>query len=225
MKKYILTYIILVFAYTAIQAQNNEWKHNQIKFSPLRTLNSYAPGLELSYQRNYGRFASQITGAYVTDVFGIDVRENIRGYRYGFEQKYFIVPKRVRMAKIMNAFFSVGFNYDDLHQDISSLTFVPIKNGERDYENSYITDCILLNKWLSVNIRYGMEFHFKNLILEWGAGIGVSNKNNQYLNKKNPTDERDSRGYEGFIPFLFIENEGKYTTINIPVSLKVGYSF
>ena len=52
-------FLIIICLCTSIcsfsqQAENKVNYNNQIKFSPMRMINLFNPGFELSYQRNYG---------------------------------------------------------------------------------------------------------------------------------------------------------------------------
>ena len=85
----IILTIILVVGSIMSYGQENEWTKHQIKFSPVRTINWFSPGLELSYELGYGKFSTQLSGAYLIDIFNeVGRGSNFTGYRLNLEQKY-----------------------------------------------------------------------------------------------------------------------------------------
>jgi len=192
-----------------------EWSENQLKFSPLRIVNWFTPGFELSYQRNYGNFASQVSIAYLTDI--IKFREDVQGYRLSFEQKYYF-PKSY--FKYQRTFISFSNAYNNISSTRSSQLFVPKDNQWDDYTNSYIDDNKINRQSVTFNVKIGMEFQVKRLLLEWGAGIGIAYHNVRQLNKKSP----DYRIEYGLLSPMF-EKEGKKVMPNIPITFKIGYAF
>ena len=220
MKKFLLL-IICVCAPVWIFAQQAVWKKNQIKFVPTKTLNILNPGLGFSYQRNYGRFASQISGTYLTDVWGTSYRDKLKGYGYGFEEKYFFP---IAFKKFPRVFISSELGYLNFSYIRNSQNFVPVNEyGKEDEQNSYVQNLDLNRQSIILNIRGGMEFKFKQIVVDWSPGFGIVHHNVQHLNKRNSTDSWVS-SYEDFMGIL-TEQEGKYFVMNFTVSIKVGYMF
>jgi len=221
--------IICLFISTLAFSQKVEWREtawqkNQIKFSPLRTINWYNPGLELNYQRNHGQFASQISVAYLTniaDIFTIAERKNIHGYRLNFEEKYYF-PKSIRYN--MRTFISSELGYNNINSIRESQRFIPLNaEGEDDEENSYIEDWDLNRQSIIFDVKMGMEFRVNHLLLEWGVGFGLTHQYVQVFSKRNPTDQMDFH-HSDIISPLF-EKEGRYVIPNFPITFKIGYIF
>ena len=209
--------------------KNTEWQKNQIKFSPLRIFNWYTPGLELSYQRNYGKYASQISIAYLTAIvdnvyiftYG-DLRsdETFHGYCLNFEEKFFF-PKVAKHN--MRTFISseIGYNNIDTKRE---RTFAPIDvNGKLDEANQYSLNNKMNRQSIIFNVKVGMEFRAKQLTLEWGAGLGFKHQNVQYFDKRTPNDQPVFD--EEDIISDFCEKEGRYFIPNFPITFKIGYAF
>jgi hypothetical protein len=219
MKKIILSIGLLLIA-NFLLAQNAYNYKNQIKFSPLRTINWFNPGLELGYQRNYGHFATQISGAYLIDVWGMNFRDNVQGYRFSLEEKYNFPKSYFKRQK---TFISCEIGYNNINSTRLSQRFILKDNQEQDYENSYIDDYEINRKSIMFDVKVGMEFQIKHLLLEWEVGLGVAYQNVKQLNKKNH-DYEMGYGIHDFISIMF-EGEGKKVIPNIPLSLKIGYVF
>jgi len=215
----IICFFSSVFAFSQ-QTRHIEWSKNQIKFSPIRTFNWFNPGLELSYQRNYGHFSSQLSLAYLTDIANISGRKDVQGYRLNFEEKYYI-PKSY--FKRQRMFFSCEAGYNKINSTRESQYFVPKNNQKIDYENSYIDDYEIKRQSIIFDVKAGMEFQIKHLIFEFGIGFGITHQNVRQLNKKNP-DYKIEYNFEDIISPLF-EEEGRYIIANIPFTFKIGYAF
>ena len=209
--------------------KNTEWQKNQIKFSPLRIFNWYTPGLELSYQRNHGKYASQISIAYLTAIvdnvyiftYGdLTSDETFHGYRLNFEEKFFFskVAKH-NMRTLISS--EIGYNNIETKRERS---FAPLDaNGKIDENNKYSLNNKMNRQSIIFNIKAGMEFRIKQLTLEWGVGLGFKHQNVQYFDKRNPTDQRIF-GFEDIISPL-CEEEGRYFIPNFPITFKIGYTF
>ncbi|MBO9702564.1 MAG: hypothetical protein J7604_20300 [Sporocytophaga sp.] len=91
--------LTMLLAFTVINcciAQKFPTLKNQIKLSPMRTLDLVNPGYELSYERLLQRlFALQASAAYLKDIFKTTDFENIQGYRLGLEGKFLIAIMKV----------------------------------------------------------------------------------------------------------------------------------
>jgi hypothetical protein len=222
MKKVIVLTCLICCA-NFIFAQGAKWHKNQIKFSPLRTVNWFNPGLELNYQRNYGNFASQISFAYltnITDMIKLSNRVDIHGYRFNFEEKYSFPKSYFKRHRV---FISCEIGYHNLNSTRESQHFIPKNNKEGEYDNSYIDDYRINRQSIIFDVKMGMEFQVNHLLFEWGMGFGVAYNYVQQLNKKN-SDYEMEYGIHDVISPLF-EEEGKHIILNIPITFKIGYAF
>ena len=208
----------------AQQKEHIEWEKNQLKFSPLRTINWFTPGLELGYQRNYKYFASQISVAYLTNIADITKlleREDVHGYRLNFEEKYYFPKSYIKRQR---TFISCKISYNDINSTRPSQRFIPKDNEWDDYTNSYIDDYKINRQSITFDIKTGIEFQqIKHLFLEWGVGIGIAYHNIRQLNKKNP-DYKKANGRHDFLSPMF-EAEGQKILPNMPITFKICYTF
>jgi hypothetical protein len=222
MKKISIIIICLVASTLAFSQDKEhiEWSKNQLKVSPLRIFNWFNPGLELNYQRNYKNFASQISVAYLVNIASIMDRKDVQGYRLNFEEKCHF-PKSY--FKRQRTFISCEIGYHNINSTRPSQRFIPKNNQELDYTNSYIDDYKINRQSIIFDVKMGMEFQVKHLLLEWGIGIGIAYQNVRQLNKKNP-DYKMEYGIHDFFSPMF-EDEGRYVIPNIPITFKIGYTF
>ena len=219
----LLVMIICLFPGTLVFSQDKEhieWSKNQLKLSPVRMFNWFNPGLELSYQRNYGHFSSQISLAYLMDIADIMGRKDVQGYRLNFEEKYHF-PKSY--FKRQRTFISCEVGYNNINSTRPSQRFIPKNDQEGYYENFYIDDYKINRQAIIFDVKMGMEFQIKHLFLEWGIGIGIIYQNVRQLNKKYPDYEMEYH-FEDIISPLF-EDEGQKIIPNIPITFKIGYAF
>ena len=217
----IILTIVFVIGCRMSYGQETEWSRHQIKFSPVRTINWFSPGLELSYELGYGKFSTQLSGAYLTDIFNIVPRgSNFTGYRVNLEEKYF---HKTFSKKIRN-YISAEIGYNQIDMTVYS-EFVPHhylnESWEVQEENVYWDYCDMNRKSIIGNIKYGMQFVVNHFILDIACGIGVMHQNVSHFNKRNPKDKLVRTEPEDIITPLFYE-EGKYFIFNLPLSFKIG---
>jgi len=196
---------------------------NQIYFSPIKTVNLLNPGFEFSYEREYGRFSSQISLAYLVDCFHITPYENYNGYRIMFEEKLFHFKR-----KHFRQYFSLGIGYYSASM-INTAYFVP-KDIEWDddlyYESQY-KDIFNLNRTgVLIDAKYGMQFLIKHFRIDFCFGLGVIIHNITHSNRINPEDKMISPRHPN--AYYMMEYEGKHAMPNFPIfpyTLKIGYAF
>jgi hypothetical protein len=99
-KKYFILICIMLAATNVLFAQFNDYK-NQVKFVPIRTFDILNPGIEFSYQHNYGNFATQFSAAYLTNLFYPYYGDkNVIGIRLGAEEKYYLPKLIIKKIKL-----------------------------------------------------------------------------------------------------------------------------
>ena|GEM_PF-3781133 len=204
--------------------QESKWEKHQIKFSPFRTVNWFSPGLELSYELGYGKFSTQLSGAYLIDIFNVVARgSNFAGYRVNLEQKYFHKTFSRKIRNYMSA--EVGYNNIDM---IVYSEFIPHNYLDESWQvqeaNVYWDYCDMNRKSITYNVKYGMQFAFNHFTFDIACGIGVMQQNVNCINKRSPNDKLTRTEPEDIITPLFY-TEGKYFIFNFPLSFKIGLLF
>ena len=217
--------LILIFVTGSLMShgQENEWAKHQIKFSPIRTVNIFSPGFELSYELGYGKFSTQLSGAYLIDIFNIVPRgSNFTGYRVSLEQKYY----HKTYSKKLRGYTSLSVGYNHVDMTVYS-EFVPYnyldESRQVQEENFYWDYCDLNRKSIISNVKYGMQISVNHLIFDIAMGIGVIHQNVNCFNKRNPNDKLSWTLPDFFTPSFY--NEGKYFVFNLPISFKFGLTF
>ena len=204
--------------------QESEWARHQIKFSPIRTINLFSPGLELSYELGYGKFSTQLSGAYLIDIFNVVARgSDFVGYRVNLEQKYF----HKTFSKKMRSYISAEVGYNHIDMTVYS-EFIPHNYLDESWQvqeaNVYWDYCDMNRKSIIGNVKYGMQFAVNHLTFDVAIGIGVIHQNVNCFNKRNPNDKLTRTEPEDIITPLFY-TEGKYFIFNLPLSFKIGLVF
>jgi len=219
-------FLIIIFAIGSIMSygQESKWEKHQIKFSPFRTVNWFSPGLELSYELGYGKFSTQLSGAYLIDIFNVVARgSNFAGYRVNLEQKYFHKTFSRKIRNYMSA--EVGYNNIDM---IVYSEFIPHNYLDESWQvqeaNVYWDYCDMNRKSITYNVKYGMQFAFNHFTFDIACGIGVMQQNVNCINKRSPNDKLTRTEPEDIITPLFY-TEGKYFIFNFPLSFKIGLLF
>jgi hypothetical protein len=208
-----------------VYSQQGEWKKHQMKFSPLRAVNWFSPGLEVSYELSHGQLSTQFSVAYLTDIFNVVPRgSNVNGYRLNLEEKYFF--KTLNNSK-MRLYFSAEIGYNQIDMTVYS-EFIPHEylneSWELQKENIYWNYSDMNRKSIIGNLKYGMQFMFNHFTFDVAIGIGIMHQNVKCFNKRNSEDKLTRTEPKDIITPHFY-NEGKYFIFNLPLSFKLGVAF
>ena len=191
-----------------------------LKINPFKLIDVSNPGLELSGEKGTGnRFATQVMASYlfparITDS-GNDFRPNIKGCRVALEEKYYL-----KKQAPVGSYVSLELNYmKNQYTDISTFgssrffIFSP-------YDRSNTKDTIGIKKQtFSVNFKYGHQLVFNKLSIDLYAGLGARFKDVRFFDGFNPDRERKSTTR----PIIYVNREGKYWIINIPIGFRLAY--
>jgi len=212
-------FLFLLCSNSIVFSQELPEYKNQIKFSPLRLLNNLNPGLELGYEREYDKYSSQVSVAYLFDFFPITEYKNYSGHRIMLEQKYFIFKR-----KYVRQYFSLGMGYYSASMIASSL-FMPkdIERGDILYYDSQYEDTFKLKRiGVPIDAKYGIQLLIDRSIIEFSVGFGFIIHNITHSNRMNPNDKMVN---DHFNVYYMMEKEGKHVMPNLPLTLKLSYAF
>lgn len=223
-QKLLLCTLMLVFA-SALYAQTHSQKRkemriplesyqpnlNQFKIAPLRFVDPWSPGVELSYERLHGyKFSSQISVAYLHNTFGINKDElnKLKGIRIAFEEKIFFRAFSNNTRK----YFSGELAYHNSSRD--KAYFGDNFNGALSvYKKAY-----------DVNVKSGVQYTPGNFVIDFGIGLGIKYKDVSHSSISATNTDPYAKVPEpkkNYNPDAI----GKYFAPNLPVSLRVGYTF
>ncbi|MDR0812012.1 MAG: hypothetical protein LBN23_07065 [Paludibacter sp.] len=226
MKTRIITailFILLPVSLLLAQNQTNEWRKNQIKFSPLRIVNLFYPGFELSYERQYGRLASQISAAYLC--IPLPRYNSCNGYRFNFEEKLFFKKQPPKNNAKFYLSLEGGFNNITINEDREFLPAEYEKATRKEQrENAYLDNFDIQREAIITNCKFGVQFRAKRIIFDISIGMGLIFQNVTYYNVEYQGDKLFYPGPDLDIS-SFVDTEGKSVLFNVPMSFKIGYSF
>ncbi|MGF7077879.1 hypothetical protein [Mucilaginibacter sp. UYCu711] len=216
----VITFICL--SYQIASAQNNSIGHpNQIFISPLRIIDLANPGIEIGYQRAYGKnLATAVSIARMIDLVIAHLPDdprnisNYKGWRLQAEQKYFLPTFNTNRPYLAVDAMYLKVNYD------SNSTFATdtAKNAPTYSDNFHID-----KSNFSVNAKIGIQIPVKHFIFDFVAGIGLKHRLAIRSGLENPN------AYENTPVDVNIWTEtnkaGNEFTLSLPINIRVAYEF
>ena len=213
----------------SLTAQNEEWGKHHIKFTPTRLINALYPGLEFGYEYCYSNFSSQFSAAYLINPGIFPNINSLNGYHIKFEEKYLVgrLKKGKPPTNTIRKYLSVEVNYNYVKINQNNL-FLPAEYEKIDWyekeQYAYSGNFNLQRETVVANIKVGVQFKRKRILLEPCAGIGVGFQNVSHYNKPNPNDSFFYPG-PGFDFTRFTDEEGFHILPNFTISFRIGYVF
>jgi hypothetical protein len=221
----IIFIVFLVVCNQFVLAQNsqNDNRRNQIFVSPLRVVDWVNPGIEIGYQRSYGKnLATLVSVARMVQTFAANVPygtdipfTNYKGWRLQAEQKYFLPAQQDKRRR----YFAIDVMYLKVNYDADE-TFA----ADTGSTTPHYTDDFHLNKTsLSFNVKYGIQLPLKHFIFDFVAGIGVKYK---MVTQNGLTDPNAYRVPPRHPNAYYMANTpGKIFTLSMPANIRVAYEF
>lgn len=224
-RRYIFSVLFFMLVIIHSYGQNANNYKNQFKLSPVKIADLINPGIEFNYERKFGNFSTQLSAAYLVDVFGITVFSNFKGFRVGVEEKYFLNSQRkifFRKREYFHPYLSASLAFAKVDYKFES------KFGIIDPDTDFVTyeylDAFGIKKQtMALNFKYGFQTIYKHWIVDISFGLGLKYKNVEHYDRNNPTDQliesRHANVYD------ISNKEMKGITLNVPATLKIGYVF
>lgn len=217
----------LMMAALSASAQPPKFPTHQLKFSLLRLLNFSSPGFENSYEICYGKFSTQLSVAYLTDVHLVKEHDpaTMSGVRLNLEEKFFCYVFKNDNTNVMQMrlYVSLEGAFHRLNKKMEAIYEPP--NNNNVIENRYQLSYEVKRKSVMVDSKIGIQMLFiKHLILDGSIGLGVIVNDVAHSNKntKNPDDVEFMTTSIGATIFDY---EGHHLFPNLPISFKFGYAF
>lgn len=216
----IITFICLN-CQTAFGQESFKSYSNQIFISPLRIIDLANPGVEIGYQRAYGKnLATAVSVARMIDLviahLPNDPRaiNNYKGWRLQMEQKYFLPTLNSNRP-----YLAVDAMYLKVNYDTGSTFAADTARGTPEYHDDFH-----INKTnFSLNAKLGIQIPVKHFIFDFVAGIGVKHR----LATRSGLEEPNA--YEIIPPDINIWTQtnkaGNEFTISLPLNIRVAYEF
>ena len=195
--------------------------HNQIKFSPIRVVDPVNPGYELSYERSYGRFSTQMAGALLADPFSGTDNDQYTGVRVAIEQKLFFghSPKVRPYVAMELVFHKIDIRRKDLFtDDPRSWRY---HGDDSLYAAPYEDDYRIEKSMSTLSGKVGIQALLGRVVLDFGYGVGIKWRTVRHFDRTAPSDRLSG----GFGVKQQAYSEGSWTTLVMPLNFKVGLLF
>ena len=192
---------------------------NQIKFSPFKLVDPVNPGIELSLEHRFGnRSSTQLSYAYMINLFPSTGYTDYSGNRIVIEQKYFLRP----LSNSQVAYLSLEFSSTDVSYNNRGVFGYKLP-GVDSFLYTYVDTFHIQRKTASLNIKAGQQFYVGRFVFDMAIGVGIKRKNVMHSERIAPEDEMEPTRHPN--AYYIAEQEGKYFTFNLPFSFKFGYTF
>ena len=207
--------LLLTLSAASVFAQSDVTERtNQLKLSPLRTIDFVNPGIELSYEkRQTARFSTQLSVGLMSDVFKLMHFTNYTGTRISLEEKFF--PRK----KSSNQYYSIEAVNLNVRYRTNSYFIQDTALRTPEYNDSFR----IAKQTFALNFKYGVQIPLKRFVVDISAGLGLKYKAVERM------DILDAKAYEVTSrhpnAYDFADKEGNYFTLNLPFNIKIGYTF
>ena len=213
MKKHLLLICLMGVFTLHTRAQHSDSLYfTQIKIAPLKMFLNANPGIEFSIERLIRpRYSLQVSYAFLTDLFHQTYSESFKGYQAGLEGKLFQKVTRKKLNYI-----STEVRYLKVEQE-KALLFTPAAAPE------YTDTATISRKTIALNFKLGRMYTMGHFVIDIGVGAGLKYKNITHSGRIHPADPLDNP----VDPNVYYpsENPGKGFVLNLPVIVRIGYSF
>ena len=222
MKKFLI-FSILIFSLNISFAQKDTLRYkNSLSFSLHRPFNWFFPGIEISYERFYKKYSTQVSGTYLVQIFypltGINI-SNYKGYRFGLEQKYFFFNN-----KHVRPYGAINFEYANARYTTDEEFWYDYNADSLDYTYSYWDTYDATDERIIFNIKGGVQFKFSQFLIDFSAGGGLAIITTKHYNRKNPDDEM-VMPIDIVVSSLNRVERDRERMPNFTLNIKIGYLF
>lgn len=195
---------------------------NCVKITPFRPIYVDNPGLEIGFERFHThKISSEISFRYLTNLSRNYLFQfnDLKGFGITFEEKYFL-----KKSKVLNVYLSNDISFNKMKfTDYDEFGYSPYRDSLLARTYNYYDTFQVRKQTISYNFRIGLQINIDRVIIDITTGIGIKYRDVAHYGRKNPGDEM----VPPFEPNYFYDAtvEGKYNTLNIPMTLRVGYRF
>jgi hypothetical protein len=207
-------------------AQSDETPdRNRIKFSVLRLFNPINPGVELSYERTYGkRFGTEVTLACMANIYGGALYNTHSGYLVGLNQRWYIIQHRT-----IRPFLSLeGFLQKTSFSDYGA--FRPVTDAEDDFYYPWGDSTVYYanfsgKKQLQVlHLNWGFQYTHNHFMFELALGVGCRYRFVEHSDYVNSEHEMVNTSRHPNIKFASVK-KGRELIGSANLNFRLGYTF
>ena len=207
-QKVIAILIVFSFPLNTIAQRSNRIYKNQIKFSTFRIVDFVNQGIELNYERSHSKkFAFELSAAYMGNIVSTD---NFEGFRIGLEEKRFITQTLKRKSYVSS---QIVYNN-------SSLKEPEYLGFDTSLNRVNIPPYTIVKKTAAINVKVGFEYLLQHVVIDFFIGGGVKYREVKHIDRKFPFPRPKVGDF-----FYETKAEGSSWTMNLPFTLKIGYTF
>ena len=207
-----ISLFFILLGNTASAQHSDSLYFTQIKIAPFKMLFNANPGVEISVERLIRpRYAVQLSYAFLTDLFNQTRSESFQGSQIGIEGKLFQKVTRRQLNYISTELRFLNVTEEKV------LAFTP------DSSPSYKDTTGISRKTIALNFKLGRMYTLGHFVIDIGFGAGLKYKNISHSGRLNTTDPLENPTDPNV--YYPSENPGKGFTLNLPVTLRVGYAF
>lgn len=218
-----ISFTLLVFnGYT--QNDSTIYK-NQLKFSPAKVFDIINPGIEISYEKRTGNFSTQVSASYLTDLLNITEYNQLKGFRINLEEKYFLNlqdKKIFRQEKSFQPYFSTNLAFANVSFKTDARFGIEYPYLDI-YSNNYVDYFRVKKQTIVLNFKYGFQKIYHHFVIDFSFGLGLKYKNVKHFDRSVPEDKMEDSRHPNV--FNISNKEMNGFTLNIPATIKVGYTF
>jgi hypothetical protein len=220
-KKVFFCLIIFLSNIHNLSAQDSVSSYkNHITLSPFRVIDLMNPGIELSYERNHSlRYSTQLSFALMTDPVKLMPYTDFSGYRIALEEKYFL-----KHIESYSTYTSAELIYYKItFEDVAQFGYAYPWENPGAAINNYPDTFTVHKQTFTFNLKCGIQMRKGRFIFDACAGLGIKYKDIQHSDRLVPEDDMEKPRHPNV--YYSAAVAGKHWTINIPVNMKIGYSF
>ena len=199
-----------------------------LSLTPLKIIDGSNPAVDFTAERKINSsFSGGLEFGYLLpgskeNGIGNNVNPEAKGISAGMEAKWF--PHH---SAPQGLYYGLGFNYlvssykaaqDFWHVTTDSISGIPLSRGYTDTFNIH-------KQTYTINMMIGYQRIYKRFSLDIYGGLGLRFKNVIYTDRKFPGDNWKFELLH-FIDASYLKNcEGKYSTITVPINIRLGWTF
>ncbi len=196
---------------------------NILKFTPLKLVGLSNSSIEFSYERKLSKyFSSEIVCSYLLPNNLIEAAQGFdhktKGFMAAFEEKYYY-----KNTAPYGPYISLEVKYlKNKYYEVASF------EAQESFYNpqaraSYLDTFGINKQTFSINIKWGYQYIKNRFAIDFYVGFGLRYKDVSHFDRRRPNDFME-------LPidlnaFYITNKEGKYWTIDMPLNIRIGYTF
>lgn len=203
-------------------SQDATFYKNQVKINPLIPFGVINQAVELGYERNFNRFATEFRVSYALPNSIWDqnafVPQKATGFRLTLQEKYYYSSDQ-----LSSNYFGVSFDYINRSHD-RQMYFDPYTEVDSLYGQFSYGDTIRVHRAVySLNLTTGTQINFNRFYVELQIGIGIRLHDVSHSERIEPNDFMASPRHPSVDYMTAIE--GQRIGLSLPMAVRLGYRF